>query len=707
MPASHPFRRAVLATVIVGSLLCPPASRAVAQESSDITLTLVGQPTWHGRDDPLGLRVRVANEGLSTLEGFRLQIRAYSRTSSRSELHENFEIDPLRLELSSLPVDRPDIVIAPGTSTVVEVDAPLAALSSIAGGEQGVYPVTVTVTDSAGFTALDTVTTQLLYFPDEVEVPLNAVVMWPLTEIPSRRAGGVFVANDDDVVPIERAVAEDGWLTGILDALDSRNARGVRLGLVPGPRLIEELADMSDGFRREEGSTVRTLVASNPAAERAADVLGRLRASFGRTTLQPIHMPYALPDLTSIDDFEQLSAHVSSAEAVLEDVLDIPPESGWLFAPGGRVDEVTLERLRSSDVAASTVFSPDALEPEALDALSTCRQDFVGITYTCPIKVTTPAGTTRGYVLDNDLQQRFGALVTSPGDVGEMQKLLAELAMIHLELPGTAERVVAMAVPPLWHPSRSVAAKFVRTLATAPWIRTRTPRSGLHLGIGAIERELVTTAPRPRDEPDEAYASAVDEAADVVESFARLRPPIALVQRLRRDVLISQSLLWWGDDPQRTVLGASFASSAQKEVQNELDKIKIVGRTEITLASKRGTLPLSLQNSNDYPVTLEVHIESSDRDLELTQRTLEQTFEPGTTPLSVQIRSEASGRYPVRIRVTASDGFEVFETSISITSTEFNEIALGITVGALLFLVVFTLVRGSRRRRTAAAEGDA
>jgi hypothetical protein len=180
---------------------------------------------------------------------------------------------------------------------------------------------------------------------------------------------------------------------------------------------------------------------------------------------------------------------------------------------------------------------------------------------------------------------------------------------------------------------------------------------------------------------------------------------VNLIQRLRRDVLVSQSALWWGDDPARLQRGATFAADAQQEAESELAKISIAGRTNITLASRNGTLPLVLQNGTDYPVTLEIKLESPDRDLVLSDRSISQTFPPGATPLPVQASARSSGGWPVPVRVEASDGYEIYETSISIRSTEFNEIALAITLGAFIFLVLFSTARGFRRRRKSSA-GD-
>jgi hypothetical protein len=164
--------------------------------------------------------------------------------------------------------------------------------------------------------------------------------------------------------------------------------------------------------------------------------------------------------------------------------------------------------------------------------------------------------------------------------------------------------------------------------------------------------------------------------------------------------------MWWGDELTLQP-GLEFAEQARREAEDELGKISIGGREDITLTSSKGPVPMVLENNTGYDVSLEIHIEYTGRDLEITDRIISDTFEPGATNLPIEASARASGIYPVQIRVTTSDGYEVYETSIRIRSTEFNEIALGITVGALAFLVAFYLFRSGRRKKASLAQDTA
>ena len=695
----------LVAALVLGATVGVPVR---AQEPGPVSITLVSQPIWHEPKDAFDLRLRITNEGSTTLEGFRLQVRVFDSVGSRSDLHENFEVDPTRFESGSFPVDHPDQSVVPGEATTVTIDENLNQVGFLASSTiRGVYPLTVTVTDNDGLVALDTLTTQLIYLPTPVEVPLNVAFVWPFGDLPARGAGGVFEADPTtSMTRLETALDENGWLTGIAAAMASPPAEDLRLGVAPEPRLIEEIGDMSDGYPRAEGEGRRTVPSGNEASRAAATVLDQIRAPIEAGDVQPILAPYSMPDLPSLEDLEHLSSQLTAGEAVLEEVLRVTPGRAWIFPPGGRLDDATLERLHASGGAASTFFSGDSLEEPVEGADPACRVDFVGITYTCPVSVTTPAGQARGFVLDAELQERFTALKSLPADAVLLQRLFAEIMMIWAELPSVADRVVALSAPPLWHPPPRVSTRFVRALARAPWINAVAPSAGLRLGIGAIERDLVPEADVIRTRPDDTYLQAIDEATDVVDSFGLLQPPEGLIQRLQRDVLVAQSRMWWGDDL-TLQSGVEFAEEARREAENELAKISIGGRDDITLTSSTGPVPMVLENNTGYNVSLEIHIESTDRDLEISDRIISDTFEPGATNLPVEASARASGIYPVRIRVTTSDGYEVHQTSIRIRSTEFNEIALGITVGALAFLVMFYLFRSGRRKKASLAQDTA
>jgi hypothetical protein len=162
--------------------------------------------------------------------------------------------------------------------------------------------------------------------------------------------------------------------------------------------------------------------------------------------------------------------------------------------------------------------------------------------------------------------------------------------------------------------------------------------------------------------------------------------------------MVGESRLWW-PDPALLAQGEGFADDTSAEVQGVFDSIEIGGIDEIRLTSRRGELPIEISNQNDFPVTVDVTFSSTGLDLDRPVVD-DQRIQPGTPLLLVEdLTVESSGIYAVRVGVTTPDGLLIADKRIEIRSTEFNEVALGITLGALAFLVLFYVARVVRRRR--------
>ncbi len=255
---------AALLVVALAASLTPP-SRVLAQETpseSAYELRLIDQPVWHEPGDPLGLSVRIFNEGDQDLENFALQLAVYDRNLSRSDLHESFD-GLTSLSASSFQKPLEGRSVPAGTTLLVDVEEPLETLVSFDFvTEPGVYPLTVSLLDENS-QAIDSFTTFLLFFPELPPTRLNVVPLVTLNEVPGRGPDGVF-SPVDDTVPIRDAVGPDGWLLGLLRALQAPTTRALKFGLAPSPRTVDELADMSDGFRSGETDEPEDVPAADP-----------------------------------------------------------------------------------------------------------------------------------------------------------------------------------------------------------------------------------------------------------------------------------------------------------------------------------------------------------------------------------------------------------------------------------------------------------
>jgi hypothetical protein len=240
----------------------------------------------------------------------------------------------------------------------------------------------------------------------------------------------------------------------------------------------------------------------------------------------------------------------------------------------------------------------------------------------------------------------------------------------------------------------------LRGLARAPWLQTLTPNEGLMNSTEIAEnRRIVPRAATVSSQPSPVYFDAVREAFQLVAHFDSLEPPDPFVRRLNRNLMVAQSRAWWDDLDG----GQEFVRGTEEEIRSELSKIGIFGGTElgIALTSRRGEIPITIFRNTDYPVQVNVVLESTR--LELERNVLPQELESSQERVTFEVVARSSGEFPLDVRLTTPDGYEFGEVKrITIRSTAFNRVALGITFGALAFLILFYVVRVLRRRRAKA-----
>jgi hypothetical protein len=692
MPA---VRRAVVSLVVLSSMMVPglaPPSTAAAQEDvGTFALELIRQPVWHDYDDDLGLKVRITNLGDTALDGFNLVVGVLYKTRTRSDLHVLFEAEDF--DAADSFAESSNRSIPPAESVTVKIKNPVSELGSVLtpSAEQGVYPLKISLQDVAG-TPLGSLVSTLLYYPKPPETRLDFVPVLPVNDIPARAPDGSFGPGASGEYPLEEALADEGWLSGYLDAMEVAIDSGLHLGFAPTPRLLEEIGDVADGFPRVSGDETVPVREGVGITRRAAGALGTLRSLARQETVQVVGVPYSAPDLPSIQEhIGAISKQIIVGTTVAEEVLGIDEARHWLLPTAGRADEATIEELSETGVQ-HAFLAADSFEAIANPDLGGCP--VAEYSFVCPIAVDTAlGGPVTGYIFDPIVQDLLTEVVR-PGDTRlELQRFFAETAMIREELPGTTERILAVTIPSNWHPPPRVARLVLRGLADAPWLKSLTPTEGLDRGHDPFGKEVVGTIDPPADQPADLDLDLVSQADDFVEQFRSIEPPDPLFHRLSRNVLVAHSRSWWGDPAD----GLRFATAAVDEVNAELGKIRLVGPEQITLTSKRGKFQFVIVNDTSYPATVDVEMTSENLALPDIGP---QTVPSGRRQFEFEVTTKASGIFPLTVQLRTPAGLEINDPKpITVRSTEFNEIALALTLGALAFVILFYVVRGARRRR--------
>jgi hypothetical protein len=469
---------------------------------------------------------------------------------------------------------------------------------------------------------------------------------------------------------------------------------------------MEEIADLANGYRRAATEGTDQIRASDAVPTEARSVLARLAALLDETGVQPIAVPYSFPDVPTLArslPVDRTSLELTEGAEVLDGALGVQLGPEWLFAPAGRLDGASLASLQRISGVEHSFFSSDALSNPPDVPAEGCPQAFAS--FTCAITVRTTEGSIDGFVSDAGLQDRLADLSRGGEDQLDVQRFFAETAAIRQELPSVPDRVVQATIPSLWHPAPALSRSFLEGLRTAPWLRTVTPAEALALPeLQSRPRALVAQIEPLDDEPLPDYFNGIATAADRVSHFELVGPPAPIIQRMVRNTLLGQSRLWWSD-PTLLARGRSYAETTLDEVNDELSKLTLGTPNEIRLTSRQGEVPLVVFNETDYPVRVDIRMISQQLGIELEPPLLEdQPIQPqSTNQFTVKARARSSGIFPLEIRLETPDGYPISSKVVTVTSTEFNEVALGITIGAFSFLVLFYVTRAVRRRARASA----
>ena len=750
-----------MAPFVVGVTLLLTAGvadgRAAPKEPrSPARLELVGIPPSHSPGDELNIALEVANRSQEVIEGFSLNVSVFERVDSRSTLHAVFD-EPPAFEDSSFGKDY-ERRLPSGASTTVVLEETMEEISVLAESDDGgVYPVKIELFDSEHTSFLDDkpVTVPLIYYPSEPQTPLNLSLAMPLNNIPRQDPQGAFPAAAGARSPLEEAVAPAGWLTQTVRVLRRWTAAesepaaptgpprgtnrsggrdtpvppggrgpgdretsgrapgapgGIRLALAPLPRLVEELASMREGYRRVAGGATTQLSDRSAGAVGAEVLLRRLDSLLARPSVQPMVGPYSFASLPALEgsfgfpDGTAGQQQLTVGERVLDNVLQTEFEPEWVMAPEGRLDVTSLESLKLGNRGDMTLFAEDSLRSPANPSNAGCPEG--SPSFACPVSTRTEGGATTGYVIDGGLEERFEELARPGEDALDLQKLLAETATIWAELPGRSGRVVHVTAPATWRPEPALMEQLFESLATSPWLTTVTPSEGLDGAQPPAARALVERLPASEAQIEAIPALDLGSAHATIESLSAFGAPDSLVDRLRRNVLVSQSSLWWGEAG-LLEQGAEYAGGAEDQANDEMRLVRVGAPERITLTSRTGRVKLEVFNDAAYPARVELVLFSAP--LNLNERIVKTIPAGKQLPLTIETAAKTSGTFPLSVTVETSDGYAIpgRSTDVLITSTQLNRIALGLTVGALVFLVFFYLSRAIRRRRARPREDGA
>ena len=143
-----------------------------------------------------------------------------------------------------------------------------------------------------------------------------------------------------------------------------------------------------------------------------------------------------------------------------------------------------------------------------------------------------------------------------------------------------------------------------------------------------------------------------------------------------------------------------YLQSVDVTIRTRVSQVDITDDVTVTLTSREGDIPVTIHNDTGGPVEVQLAFDSNNR-LDFPEgpnQTVE--LDEGPNRVVVPVEARSSGSFPLRITATSPDGvLFVTRAQVTVRSTFVSGVGVVLSVGALLFLVVWWAVHFRKTRR--------
>ncbi len=666
------------------TLLLVPAPAASAQQPA-ARLTLLSQTPWNRPESPLvEVRLRATNIGDRPLDELSIGVTLWGPVISRTEYERTLVADPTN-GFAIFAETRPrEGTLQPGQSRELEVPIALPT-SALNATDSRIYPLTIDL--RTGFTSVAAVRTPVIYLVRKPVSPVDLSWTFVLDAPLDFGPNGVFRST-----ALQDALAPGGRLRGQIRALRELAERPTPtpVDVVVSPTLLIQLARMRDGYGVITPDGPQQVRAGEGGAAAALRALADLRTIGSAPGVELSTMPFSSPQLPSLTDgglARDLGVQLEIGRTMAQTMLDATPDASVLRPPASAVDTTSLMEIAARGV--DLLLLDPATVPPAEQPL-----DFAP-----PPTASLSAGddTLTAVIADPSVQTILTAPPTASEDpVLAAHALLGELAAIWLEQPGIERGLAitfgdAQTIPGPFFPTLE------RGIADAPWLTTVTATElARRFPPGETPSQIVpstTTFSHP-------YVGSLKQARRLVGVYASmLVDQTTRPEDLDRMLLLAEAGTFLGNEGD----GAAFIAAVQDSVGSVFAAVHAQANQVITLTSSSGKdIPVFVTNDSDVPLRATISLVSPH-----LRSTPSQTrvLRPGQTrTLSFDVQLRTTGRFPVTVQIssppTASGpGIVIGERKLIVRSTAYNRIAIVITIGAAL-LVLLVWARRFLPRRT-------
>ncbi|MFC7879567.1 DUF6049 family protein [Isoptericola sp. NPDC057391] len=699
------------------SAATPAPAQLPAARDGQATVELVSSaPTLAAPGSTVTLTARVTNGTDAALDGAALDLGVSWRPlTSREDLAAWADDDGTSTAATQNeePVDR----LAPGDSAQVTMELDVDALGLSAENPWGPREMSVALTQ--GGSTLDVVHTFLLFAPegdapDPVSVSVTAPVTGPAVdpldpdgydqELATATATGGRLTRLLDAAAVTgtspgMSLAVDPALVSAAAGSDEEGSRAWATRLTGAPAAGDADAGATDDAATDDGAASASLTSTTGAGTASAAATGR--------PADVAVLPGYDPDLAAVAHADPSRADVAATtggEAALGAAWQRPDGWGLTLAwPEGRPDVATLAAGRDAPV--DQVVVADGLAPAD------------GVAASARTAVDTPSGKVPALVADDGLSAAFTALTDeadAPSAAEASTRVLADAALVALQQQesGQEDLHLLAALPRGWSPDPALVGTVLAALHDASWAdvvplsetvaapASRVPRDDPARGerAGRSDGELAPSAVRRLLDSHRDLAAFSTVAADPVElsgdADQALVAPLAVAART---------------EPDARDRAVDLAVEQSEALQ---DGIGVADRSNVTLVSDTGKLPVTVSNELPVDATVTVVLRPDASRLVVESRPTVVVPAGTSSNVHVPVRAIGSGDVDLQVEVLAPSGTVVAgPTSFSLRVRAGWETAGTAVVAALVALLflggIWRTVRRGRSSARTTGEGVA
>ncbi len=566
----------------------------------------------------------------------------------------------------------------PGGQSLWHLSVPLADLPL---GGAGVYVLVVEAvgTVNGTYSQLGLTRSFLPWVPIPSEVQRSQLVwLWPVSAPPTATANGILTSDS-----LASQFAPAGRLADLIN-VGATAAPGVVSWLVD-PQVIESATALGKGYRFFNGQDL----AEGTGATNAQAWSAAASAVLSTGDVHPL--PYALPDADALVRAgldHDVVASLTLGQSLLAKELGRGVGPALFWPQSGVSERGTLDVLQAAGVG--NVVLSDSTLPTAVDQ-----------TYTSTgfAALPTTSGSLSALLIDSGLAQTLAMPTATPAEIlAARQRFAAETAMVTFEDPGRPRTVVA--APALgWNPSPALLTQLLPLVADCPWITPATLSSLLSATVDTSQRGRVeySAALRGRELSPRTINRLIGVHRNLTAIASLLGNPTSVTEPFTTAILRGEST-WWRSDPET---GNVLSTAIAKQLADVMSKARIVSHGTITLSGVNGSIPLTIANDFDQPITVAVILRSNPAPRLHTRASAAFTI-PAHRKVSIEIPATLAGSAPLSVaaQLVTSSGVPVgAPINLALRSTAYARSAKYVVVLAFAALLILMAANFIKRRR--------